>query len=317
MTRAVNLADVIGRQGEGGLFGMPLCADIAGLNADIAILGVPTATPYPSAGAYCADAPAVLREASRLAAGTVRNVDFDLGGPLLPPGRSAVDCGDLTVDDRDGPGNRQRIDAALRGILKRGAVPVVLGGDDSVPIPVVAAFPRDRQLSILQIDAHIDWREEVRGERMGLSSPMRRLSEMEHVGAMVQIGRRGAGSATAADVADADAYGVHFFGARDFDREAERRAIEALPEGGDVVICFDVDGLDPAVMPAVIGRVPGGLSYWQAVSLIEACAARCRIAGFILTEFMPGADIGGLGALVATRILATAMGHVARQCNAT
>jgi agmatinase len=67
-------------------------------------------------------------------------------------------------------------------VLKAGALPVVLGGDDSIPIPVLAAFRTGRALLyILQLDAHIDWRDEVKGVGDGYSSTMRRASEMPWV----------------------------------------------------------------------------------------------------------------------------------------
>jgi agmatinase len=65
-------------------------------------------------------------------------------------------------------------------------------------------------LTILQIDAHIDWRREVEGERWGLSSTMRRASEMAHVERIIQVGQRGMGSARPADMEDALRWGVHF-----------------------------------------------------------------------------------------------------------
>jgi agmatinase len=66
-------------------------------------------------------------------------------------------------------------------------------------------------------------------------------------------------------------------------------------------------------MPAVIGRAPGGLTYWQAVDLLRGAAKRARIASFDLVEFMPSHDVDGLGALVAGRILATMVGVILRQ----
>jgi agmatinase len=66
-------------------------------------------------------------------------------------------------------------------------------------------------------------------------------------------------------------------------------------------------------MPAVIGRAPGGLTYWQAVDLLRGAAKRARIASFDLVEFMPSRDVDGLGALVAGRILATMVGVILRQ----
>ncbi len=86
-----------------------------------------------------------------------------------------------------------------------------------------------------------------------------------------------------------------------------------IPEGAEVVVCFDRDALDPGVMPAVIGRTAGGLGYWQALDLIAGAAAKARIAAFDLVEFMPGRDIDGQGALVAAQMVAAVMGLIARQ----
>ncbi len=87
------------------------------------------------------------------------------------------------------------------------AVPIVLGGDDSIPIPVLAAYEGRGPITVLQVDAHLDFRDEVAGVRNGYSSPMRRASEMEHVDDLFQVGLRGVGSARARDVADARARG--------------------------------------------------------------------------------------------------------------
>ena len=65
-----------------------------------------------------------------------------------------------------------------KSVLAAGAVPMVLGGDDSIPIPVLQAYADRGPVTVVQIDAHIDWRDEVKGERWGLSSTMRRASEM-------------------------------------------------------------------------------------------------------------------------------------------
>ena len=121
----------------------------------------------------------------------VSHFDFDLGGPVLGDGGiKALDCGDLDGDAHDAAGNRERITKATRTILDRGAIPIVLGGDDSVPIPVFQAFEGRGEFTVLQVDAHIDWRDEVGGERYGLSSTMRRASEMPWVKRIVQVGAR-------------------------------------------------------------------------------------------------------------------------------
>ena len=72
-------------------------------------------------------------------------------------------------------------------------------------------------------------------------------------------------------------------------------------------------GLDPSIMPAVIGPAPGGLSYWQAIGILEGIAAKARLAAFNIVEFLPDRDIGGLGGLTAARIVANVLGLLARQ----
>ena len=189
-------------------------------------------------------------------------------------------------------------------------MPVLIGGDDSVPIPMFEAFAGRGRYAVLQVDAHIDWGDEVDGERYGLSSNMRRASEMDHIGAIVQVGQRAIGSARPADYADAQAWGVRFHSAREVARIGVGPALDSLPDDMDVIIAVDIDGLDPSVVPGVIGRAPGGLGYWDAVELIHGAAARRRIAAFSLVEFMPARDVDGLGALVAARLVANALSAI-------
>ena len=279
-----------------------------------AILGVPCATPYASVGAYCAGGPAAVRTAMAGYAANLAHPDLDHGEPMLGDGGfKVIDCGDLDLDTSDPTANRAAIRAATRSILNSGAVPLVIGGDDSVPIPVLAAFAGRNPLTILQIDAHIDWRDSVDGESFGLSSTMRRASEMKHVKAIVQAGQRAIGSARAQDVRDARAWGVEFVSARKIHARGIGPVINAIPVGSDIFISLDVDAFDPSIVPAVIGRAPGGLTYWQVVEMIEVAAARGTIAGFAMVELIPERDLDGLGALVAARVLANVIATVRRQ----
>lgn len=294
--------------------GLPKCRDLSRMSAQMAVIGADGCTPYPSVGFYCAGGPEAIRAAAAVYAANLHHVNFDLGGPVLPEGISAVDAGDLPQDEGDPVGNRARIFGAVSQVLDRGAVPLLIGGDDSLPIPMIEAFgARDRQVHILQIDAHIDWRDEVGGERLGLSSTMRRASEMAHVAGIVQVGCRGIGSARPGDLQDALDWGVEFVPAGEAVRGGVGRAIDLIPEGAEVIICLDLDALDPSVMPAVIGRTAGGLGYWQVLELIAGVAEKARIAGFDMVEFMPERDIDGQGATVAAQLLAAVMGIVARQ----
>jgi agmatinase len=309
-----SLGAMFGRQGGDTFLGLPACVDLDRLSADIAIIGARCATPYPSVGAYCAEAPAAIRAAMAHYSATLSHHDFDLGGPLLGDGkRSVVDCGDLPFDEANAAGNREGIRRAVATILDRGATPIVLGGDDSIPIPLFQAFEGRGKFTILQIDAHIDFRDEVGGERLGLSSTMRRASEFPQIERIIQVGQRSVGSARPADRDAALQAGVKFVSAREIHVGGVGQVLDLIPSGANVLITLDCDALDPSIMPAVIGPAPGGLAYWQVIDLIEGVTKHSRIASFDIVEFMPSRDVLGLGALTAGRIVAHVIGLLARE----
>jgi agmatinase len=303
---------MFGGEPSGGFFDLPLARPGDTSDADIILLGAPAATPYSSVGNYCATAPDAIRTAFGWP-GVLGHHDFDLDGFLLPDGVHALDWGNLDYSETDFAANRASIQHHVTQILDVGAVPLVLGGDDSIPIPVLAAYREHGPLTVLQFDAHIDWRNDVGGETQGLSSNMRRASEMGWVENIIQVGARGIGSARPEDRQDALDWGVKFFPMREVVRNGIDQIIAAIAPEANLYIALDIDAMDPAVVPAVIGPAPGGLSYWQIVEILEATAARATIRGFNLAELMPGADIGGRGALVAARLVAMVMGLAARQ----
>jgi agmatinase len=313
MTRRRDIGAMFGASETETFLGLPSAGDLAAMEAAIAILGAPCATPYRSVGPYCAGAPRAIRDAIAGYAANLEHVDFDIGAPIFPGAITAVDGGDLAWSEADAAANRTAIRQAVATILARGAAPIIIGGDDSVPIPVLEAFHDRGPLTIVQIDAHIDWRDEVAGERWGLSSTMRRASEMPHVERIVQVGQRGIGSARPGDLADAKAWGAIFVPARKVHEQGIAPVLAAVPAGAQVLVTLDCDGLDPAIMPGVIGPAPGGLTYWQAIGILCGIAARARIVAFDLVEFVPERDVAGLGALTAARIIVNVLGLLARQ----
>ena len=279
------------------------------------IFGVGHGSSYPgqdsSGHALAANA---IRAASLDDAPLVEHWDFDLGGPLFdakPP--CCVDAGDIMTTMGDNAGNRARIEARTHEIVSASAVPILIGGDCSVTIPFIAGFADRGPVWVLQIDAHIDWRDEVHGERHGYSSPMRRASEMAHVAGIVQVGLRSVGSARLADVEAARHYGSRFVTARQIHAQGVETALRHIPAGSRVVVTLDCDSLDPTVMPGVAARTPGGLTYMQVIDLIAGLGKRATIAGFDLVELYPPADIDGLSALTAARLLVNVIGAVVRQ----
>lgn len=259
-------------------------------------------------------APAALRAASQEDASLIDHWDFDLGGPLFADGpHCCVDIGDVPTAMHDNLSNRARIETQTRDILSASAIPILVGGDDSLPIPFISAFADQEPLWIVQIDAHIDWRDEVNGEHYGYSSQMRRTSEMPHVAGMVQVGMRSVGSARLSELEAAGRYGSHIVTARSVHTNGVQVALQHIPEGARVVVTLDCDGLDPSVMPGVAARAPGGLTYTQVIDLITEIGHRGRIVGFDLVELYPPADIDGLSAMTAARILIYVIGTIVRQ----
>lgn len=288
--------------------------DIALDQADAVLFGAPHGTPYkdidnePYAGAANA-----MRAAMEEDSAWPDHWDFDLDGPLLGDGAfTLADAGDLKTSSQDAAGNRASIETATAQILAAGAVPIMLGGDDSTPIPFIKALAPAGPLTIVQVDAHIDWRDERRGEPLGFSSTMRRASEMDHVERIIQVGIRGLGSARREEVEIARDWGAEIVTARALHEQGVSAALQHLPEGANCMITFDCDALDSSIMPAVMAPTPGGLSYTQAIDLVAGVAARGRPVAFDMIEFVPERDANGTAAFTAARIVANVIGHLAR-----
>lgn len=284
-------------------------------DADIAIFGAPHGTPYSWVdNRKHAGAANAFRHAMEEDSGYLDHWDYDLGGPLLNGSPcTIVDLGNLPTKSKTGAENRKLIGDQTKAILAAGAVPIMFGGDDSTPIPFIAAYAGEPKTFILQIDAHIDWRDELRGERQGYSSTMRRTSELSHIAGIVQAGMRGIGSARTEEVEAARQWGARIFTSRHIHHHGLTDVLDAIPAGCNCLITMDCDAIDLSLMPAVAYPTPGGLNYTQVTDLIAGVAAKARIAGFTLVEFVPSRDPAGTAAFVAARIAAQVIGQASRQ----
>ena len=289
--------------------------DVVFDEADAVLFGAPHGTPYAGIdNEPYATAPDVLRAALEDDARWTDHWDFDLDGPLLGDGGfKLADAGNLDTSSLDGVGNRALIQGATSRILQAGAVSIMLGGDDSVPIPFIEALAPAGPLTIVQIDAHIDWRDERRGEPQGFSSTMRRASEYGHVERIIQVGIRGLGSARRAEVEIARDWGARIITARDLRRDGVEAVMAHLPQGVNCMITLDCDALDAGIMPAVMAPTPGGLSYMQTIDLIAAVVDKTNVVAFDMIEFVPERDLNGTAAITAARIVANVIGCLARR----
>jgi agmatinase len=285
---------------------------------DAVLFGAGFGTPYPpkgevgyTLGTASSMAPEAVRAAVNQSSTDITHFDFDLGGPLLPPGKRLVDLGDL-AEGADGAQNRERIEAVTRGILSAAALPVMIGGDDSVPVPFLRGFAGQGPVDVLQIDAHIDWRDSLGGVRDGYSSTMRRASELPFVRSITQVGTRGVGSARPEEVDAALAWGARLVTVREARAVGMEALARSLPKNGRLVIQVDADAFDPSVCPAVNAPTPGGFQFEEIADLLGAAIALKGLAGLSVVELVPGQDPYGLSANVVGRLICNAIGFALR-----
>jgi agmatinase len=294
---------------------VPLCTDLDSLEADVAVLGLPYGAPYTMAEVTNdqSTAPGAIRRASARTSVGFDRYDFDLDGPILA-GRDirVVDCGDVVADPWDMSAHYRNAEAAARIILPKVKMLLSLGGDHGVPIPIFRALEVVGPITMVHIDAHLDWREEVNGVREGYSNPFRRASEMAHVEGMFQIGLRAQGSARPQDVADARAYGSQLFTADEVIRHGMRHVLDRIPDGRTYYLSIDADGVDPSVMPAVMAPSPGGVMFHHMRELIHGLVAKGRLIGMDVVEIAPSRDLNDLTTTAAARLFTNAIGAAAK-----
>jgi agmatinase len=292
-----------------------LATDLDTLEADIAFLGIPYGSAYSFADITNdqSNGPTAMRQASDRLVRSLERYDFDLDGPLYDNRDiRAVDCGDVRTDILDMKSHVLRAETAVRKILAAGSLPIVLGGDHAIPIPVLRAFDEQGPITLVHIDQHLDWRDEVNGVRDGLSSIIRRASEMKHIGEIFQIGVRATGSARAEEVKAARAYGAHIVTAYELHDIGMDAILSRIPDGGRYYLTVDMYGMDPAEAPAVAAPMPGGVTFLQARKLIHGLVKKGRVVGMDVVEITPKFDVNQMTCITAGRLITNLIGMAVR-----
>jgi len=299
--------------------GFPLELELDNLNADIAILGIPFGLPYipHEMSNDQSHAPDAIRQNAQDAAWeeprTRFHYDWDLGGELLD-GRNVkvVDYGNVTAQTDSHEEHYRKAEIVAKKILASGSTLITLGGDHGVSIPVMRAMERDEKITLVHVDAHLDWRDEINGVKEGYSSPMRRASEMRWFDRIVQIGMRGVGSARSKEVEDARKYGAEIITAYELHEIGMQAALDRIPNNANYYLSIDADGLDPTIMPAVTAPTPGGLNWVQIYTLIHGLVNKGRVLGMDLVEISPSLDNGNMTLVHAERIICNFIGATVR-----
>ena len=177
-----------------------------------------------------------------------------------------------------------RLAARTEAAAREGRVPVTLGGEHSLTYGAVTGVSRalGRPVGIVQIDAHADLRIAYQGEVHSHASVMHLLAEDGHK--LAQFGVR---ALCREEVESRARNGVVFRDAEDLVTGGIHSV--DLPEDfpQDVYVSFDVDGLDPSIMPATGTPVPGGLGYYQALHLVAHALTGRRCVGLDVVELAP------------------------------
>ena len=167
-------------------------------------------------------------------------------------------------------------------VIGRDKFLVTLGGEHSITPPLVSAAARKYSgMSLLQIDAHADMRDSYMGTVHNHACAMRRSL---HYARLTQVGIRSL-STEEAEVLPSLNTTVFFDVSMRKDPDWIAAIVETLAD--DVYVSIDVDGLDPAIMPATGTPEPGGLSWTEITALLRAVAERRRIVAADVVELSP------------------------------
>ena len=207
----------------------------------------------------------------------------------------------------------ERIHAAILPAIRDGKLPLTLGGEHSITYGVLTALLAargGRPFSVLQIDAHADLRPEYQGSRHSHASIMARVHELGLP--FVQVGIRSLSGPERAflrsEGLERNVFWAHRILAGPGGQWIDA-AVNKLEE--EVYITFDLDGLDPSIMPATGTPEPGGLDWSTALALLRRVGQRRRVIGCDITELAP---IEGLHApdFLAARLACKLIGYALR-----
>lgn len=288
----------------------PYVEDLATLDAEVGILGVPTDA---AAGMRpgCRQAPRAIRDASTRFGflgrpGSDGYFDVNQNRRFLDDVRIA-DCGDADVVYYDAGRNGEVIEAGVRSILDRGALPVVIGGDHSISYPVIRAFDRADPLTIVLFDAHLDYRDSVLGLKFTNNSPFRRAQELPFVQTIITIGVRGIKS-TDRELREARERGNLVFTNYEVFDHGPGGILDRLPaEIGNYYVSIDIDALDPPIAPGTESPEAEGLSYTHVKRILQGLPRRGTMVGLDLVEVNPYLDHAELTQHMAAQLLIEGM----------
>lgn len=218
-----------------------------------------------------------------------------------------ADFGDATVNLTDIAHTLELVETQIAALRAGGVVPIMLGGDHLMSLPVLRALAKDGPLGFVLFDAHTDLFDGYfGGVKYTHGTPFRRAVEegLLDTSRMMQIGIRGT-TYDGEDRAFAAANGIRIVPIEEFrargvaDVMAEARTILS---DGPAYLSFDIDGIDPALAPGTGTPEIGGFTTFEAQQMLRALDG-VNIVGADLVEVAPPFDPSGMTAWIGASVL--------------
>lgn len=211
------------------------------------------------------------------------------------------------------PGDLERVALAVKVAvadrIKRGKLPIVIGGDHSVATPAIEACIESgtSQITALHLGARPCLRESVQGSDRTSLSAMKRLQGRTRI---VEVGMRACTEPESKALNDGM---IKSFPMHSMRRRQISDVITEIGQAvrGGVFIALSLDVFDPSVMPSVGAPEPGGLLWWETLALLRTVISNSSVVGMSITELTP---IPGLDApnITAARLVYKLMGYIAK-----
>lgn len=238
------------------------------------VLPVPYEKTVSYGGGTCDGPSAILQASWQLEKWDGKSSPCDLGIHTCQP----VDC---SVSPEQ---VIEHIASATEAIVRAGGMPVVLGGEHTVTYGVIKGLKAAGidDFGVVQIDAHCDLRHAYEDDLLSHASVMKRLVDMDIP--LYQLGIR---AYCEEEMQIRERFGVYY---QDADELVPNNINSiTLPDDFPEKVFFtvDIDGLDPSVFPSTGTPVPGGLGWYQTLSLFESVARQRELIGFDVMEFAP------------------------------
>ena len=219
-----------------------------------------------------------------------------------------VDAGNVVFPPFDRTAMRAAIEAEVRQLVTADIVPIVLGGDHSITLPVLRALAkRVGPLAVVHIDAHLDLSgPETWSDDFHHGTPIRHALDEGLIerGQLYQLGIRGS-RASEYDDGLAAAHDSVLMSADEIGHHGVRRATSEIRErigSRPVYITFDIDAIDPAFAPGTGTPVPGGLTSREAIGLLRGLAG-LDVRGADVVEVCPSLDHADITSHLAAHLL--------------